>query len=55
MRSKWLGCILALAVIAAVWGGWSVISFRADRAELEQSRSEVAAGRHQVARRHWWN
>ena len=51
MRSKWLRCILALAVIAAVWGGWSVISFRADRAELEQSRAEVAAGRHQVARK----
>ena len=52
MRSRWLRSVVALTVIAAIWGGWSGFRLRADRNELRQARREVADGRHQAARRH---
>jgi tetratricopeptide (TPR) repeat protein len=51
MRSRWLAGGLLLTVAAAAWGGWSWSRIRADRAELEQARRDVAEGRPAIARR----
>ncbi|MGP0063994.1 MAG: FG-GAP-like repeat-containing protein [Isosphaeraceae bacterium] len=51
MRSRWLGCVLALTAIGAIWGGWSWIRWRADRDELTRARRDVEAGRYLPARK----
>jgi tetratricopeptide (TPR) repeat protein len=51
MRSRWLRCVLLLAAIATIWGGWSWVGVRADRDELRQSRNEVVNGRFPPARK----
>ncbi len=52
MRARWLRCVLLLAAIAAIWGGWSWVRLRADRDELRQALDEMAGGRYPLARKH---
>ena len=50
MRSRWLGIVFCLGVIALVWGGLSWAEGRRHRLDLEEAQREMASGRFYRAR-----
>ena len=51
MRSRWLRCVLPLAAILVIWGGWFWVRLRADRDALRHARNDIAESRYTSARK----